>query len=127
MRINRYMPTPRECALLLLQLIDELRGDRERITRARLGKLTLRRLWNRPRIQQNFFSDVQDWMYQAGWALFDAGTTYAAVRIDAVENWPPVSSKRIGEIIIEVVQQRYDFEQLDFLLVAENSFLYDSK
>ena len=45
---NRYKPSPRECALLLLRLI-EVRGETRsgRMTRLRLAEATLKDLWNR--------------------------------------------------------------------------------
>jgi endonuclease YncB( thermonuclease family) len=35
-----------------------------------------------------FLDDVAEWLLSAGWALFFASSTYAAVRLDAGENGP---------------------------------------
>jgi len=83
-----HAPDPLECAILLLLLV----GPQER-TRARLAEITLKRLWNRRRLRDDFLREVQDWLFRAGWALFYAGTTFAIVKTKAVEGWPRVTSK----------------------------------
>ena len=118
---NRYMPTPHEAALLVLRLLEELQKERENLTRARLGELTLTRLWNRPRISAEFFKEVQVWLYLAEWALFDAGTTFGIIRIDSVESWPSVSSKRIQEVLDQVAQKRFAFSDLEKLIPLESA------
>jgi hypothetical protein len=116
MPANRHMPSPRQAALLVLQLVDELRRERETVTRARLGEFTLLRLWNRPRLREDFLAEVQDWLLLAGWALFDAGSTYGVIRIDAVENWASVSSKRLQDTLDQVVEGTYEWHKLDGLI-----------
>ena len=111
---NRYKPTARECTLLFLRLIDAREGAaRKSMTRVRLSELTLKRLWNRERLTEQFLADVAEWFLTAGWALVYAGSTYAAVKIDAVQNWPRVSSKRIGAEIEAVHKGEFDFKKLE--------------
>jgi hypothetical protein len=116
----RYKPTPRECTLLFLRLI-EVRAQRtgKSVTRIRLAEITLKRLWNRERIGEQFLADVEEWFLTAGWALIYAGNIYAAVRIDAIENWPRVSSKLIASELIEVGSGRFEFEKLERLMQDE--------
>ena len=89
---------------------------RERpMTRVRLAEITLKRLWNRQRLSEQFLAEVSEWLLSAGWALIFAGSTHAAVRIDAVENWPAVSSKLILDEVKAAANGRGDFKKLEYL------------
>src|SRR5437016_1264379 len=90
-----YRPTPREAALLVLHLLGtkELalrtkvpKTERE-LTRARLTEITLRRLWGRTRISNEFLAEVQEYLLHAGWVLFWAGSSYAVIQVSSVEGW----------------------------------------
>jgi hypothetical protein len=123
-----YKPNDRECALLLLGLIERGDSGREKpMTRVRLAEITLKRLWNRERLTEQFLSEVSDWLLTAGWALFFAGTTYAAVQIGAVENWPALSSKRMSEELRRVVRGQFDFNSLEHLLIASEFARYEDR
>jgi hypothetical protein len=117
-RPNRYKPNPRECALLLLRMIEERDGRRKKkpMTRVRVSELSLKRRWNRRRLTQDLLSQVGEWMLTGGWALFDAGMTYAAVKVDAAENWPSVSSKRTDKELESVTTGDFKFEKLEHLI-----------
>ena len=109
-------PNSRESALLLLHLIGSKENDREKsLTRVRLSEVTLLRLWDRYRLPVEFLNEVQDWLLIAGWTLFFAGKTYGAVRVDAVDNWPRLSSSRIAEDLSAVRTGTFDFAQLEGL------------
>lgn len=111
-----YKPDGRESALLLLRLIESRDSEREKpMTRVRLAEITLKRLWNRKQLGDQFLADVCEWLLSAGWALFFAGSTYAAVQVSAVENWPAVSSKRIRTDIEAVRWAKFDFSTLEHL------------
>jgi hypothetical protein len=112
----RYKPTPRECSLLFLRLIEaKERSTAKPMTRARLAEITLKRLWCRERLSEQFLAEVEEWFLTEGWVLVYAGSTYAAVKTDAVQNWPRVSSKRIGAEIEAVHKGEYDFNRLEHL------------
>jgi len=116
-------PNGRQAALLLLRLVEAKDKERERskpdrarpMTRVRLAEITLKRLWNRQYLSQHFLDEVSDWLLSGGWALFFAGSTYAAVQIAAVENWPLVSSKRIKTEIEAVHSGKFNFDDLEHL------------
>ncbi len=111
-----YKPESREAALLLLRLIETKdRGSDRPTTRVRLAEITLKRLWNRSRLSDQFLAEVSEWLLTVGWALFFAGSTYAAVRTSAVENWPPISSKRIQTELNAVRAGKFDFAALEYL------------
>jgi hypothetical protein len=114
---RQYRPDAQECAILLILLIsgDHSTGQRE-ISRVRLAEITLKRLWGRHRLSDDFLADVQEWLFRAGWALFYAGTTFAMVRIKAVEGWPRVSSKRFQDELEDVAQGQFDFDRHFHLL-----------
>jgi hypothetical protein len=99
-------PDALESAILLLLLI----GPKVR-TRARLAEITLKRLWNRRRLNDDFMREVQEWLFRAGWALFYAGTTFGLVRTKAVEGWPRVTSKDLEAELKIVARGRFDFSR----------------
>jgi hypothetical protein len=101
-----YQPDAMECAILLLLLV----GPEER-TRARLAEITLKRLWSRRRLRDDFLHEVQDWLFRAGWALFYAGTTFAIVKTKAVEGWPRVTSKDLRAELTKVARGEFDFSR----------------
>jgi hypothetical protein len=110
---------PRQAATLLLRRI-ELR-DQERqnpTTRAQFTVPMLRRLWNRPRLSPEFVEDMSAWMAVAGWCFFNAGATYAAVRISAVKNWPRLGAGRMAGELDQVAKGIFPFEDHEHLLVA---------
>jgi hypothetical protein len=121
-KLNIYKPTARECALLLLRLVEEREQRRkQKMTRVRLAEMTLKHLWNRERLTEQFLREVEEWLLTAGWALVYAGSTFGAVKIEAVENWPRVSSKRIADEIDEVVGGKFKFAGLEHFLATERT------
>ena len=111
-----HKPDARECALLLLLL---LRGtDREagRLKSVRLSELTLKKLWNRNRLTDKLVENVDEWLLSAGWALVYAGSTYGAVQVSVVKNWPRVTYKNLAEELEDVAAGRFDFENIQHLL-----------
>lgn len=113
-----YKPDPQECAILLLLLVRAKESERG-ATRFRLGELTLKRLWGRHRLSDEFLHEVEEWLFRAGWALFYAGKTFAIVSTKTVEGWPRVSSKRLADELKEVAQGRFRFEP--FYQLLENA------
>ena len=89
------------------------------MTRVRLAEVTLKKLWDRHRLTEGFLHAVEDWLLTGGWALVFASKTYAAVRIDAVLNWPRISSTRIADELLDVKRGEYDFGQLEHLLIVD--------
>ena len=57
------------------------------VTRARLSEITLQRLFKRRRISPELLAEVQEWLFRVGWVLFFAGTTYAVIKIKAIDGW----------------------------------------
>jgi len=107
-----YQPDALECAILLLLLMQ----PKER-TRARVAEITLKRLWQRRRLGDEFWREVQEWLCRAGWALFYAGTTFGLVRTKSVEGWPRVTSKDLEAELEKVVRGRFDFNRHYHLLL----------
>jgi hypothetical protein len=116
-----YKPVPREAALLLLLALKE-RGDRrgKAVTRARLSRVTLKRLWNRENLPEPWLVEVNDWLLSAGWTLVYAGTTFGIVKKDVVQNWPRVASKHLHSVIEEVTRGEFNFSQLESLLAPDD-------
>jgi hypothetical protein len=112
-----YKPDPREATLILLRAIEE-RGQRRGrpMTRARLTRITLKRLWNREQLSDEWLRSVNEWLVSAGWVLIDAGKTLGVVKIDVVENWPRVASRHLDELLIAIRAGKYDFVELSHLL-----------
>ena len=115
-----HLPDGRQAALLLLRLFELRDGARNKpMTRARLTPPMLKRLWNRRRLSPAFLQDVADWLLVAGWVFFDAGSTYAVVRVTAVENWPRVFTKPIRDDLSKVAAGTYKFSEHEHLLWGE--------
>lgn len=119
-----------ECAILLLRLIELRNQDPASTTRVRLSELTLRRLWGRHRLDQDFVEEVQEWLFRGGWTLFFAGTTYAAIKTSAVLNWSRLSSNRLlGDIGVDdlraVQDGGFDFAK-HARLIAGDADTYES-
>ena len=108
-------PDALECSILLLLLVGPER------TRARLAEITLKRLWNRHRLRDEFVREVQDWLFRAGWALFYAGSTFAIVKTKAAEGWPRVTSKDLRAELTKVARGEFDFSRHYDLLFADET------
>jgi hypothetical protein len=115
-----YKPDCREAAMLLLHAIQE-RGNRrgKPLTRARLSRVTLKRLWNREQLTEPWLDEVNEWLLSAGWTLVFAGRTFGVLKTDVVENWPRIASKYLNDDIDDVKQGAFDFSQLEHLLKSE--------
>jgi hypothetical protein len=115
-----YKPDGREAAMLLLRAIEE-RGERrgKPMTRARLSRVTLKRLWNREQLTEQWLDEVNEWLLSAGWTLVSAGRTFGAVKTDIVENWPRIASKYLADVIDDVKRGSFDFSRLEHLLKPE--------
>jgi hypothetical protein len=116
----RYMPDAKECALLLLRLIQakEIESGKS-LSRFRLADISLRRIWGRQRITPEFVYDVNEWLLRAGRTLFFAGNSYGVIMTSAVESWSRLSSKRIAPEIKEALTGAYDFAALEQLLITK--------
>ena len=77
----------------------------------------LKRLWNRPIMAPEFVAEVAQWMAVAGWCFFNAGRTYAAVRMSAVENWPRLGTKTMAKELDQVAQDNFPFDDHEYLLI----------
>lgn len=115
-----YKPAPREASMLLLQALKQ-KGDQrgKPLTRARLSRLTLNRLWNREQLNEAWMRDVNEWLLSAGWLLIDAGLTYGVVKTSVIENWPRVASKHIQDLD-QVGRGNFDFSNLKSLLQTQS-------
>ena len=123
-----YKPTARECALLLLRLIEARESERgKEITRLRVAELSLQRLWLRRRILPDFVEEVAEWLSDGGFTMFFAGSAYAVIKSDAVESWPRVGSKRLGTELLAVARGEFDFSTLERLLLAAPEKVEDDK
>ena len=98
------LPTEWQCALLILCLIRarerefEERRLKRKVSRARLSQNTIRKLCGRSQIANDFLLLVQEYLLAAGWALFCIGPThYAIIKLELVQGWSRISSKRIAE------------------------------
>ncbi len=117
-----YQPDAQECAILLLLLVQAKEGKSGKgYSRVRVAEITLKRLWGRHRLDDEFLRQVEEWLFRAGWALFYAGTTFALVQTKSVEGWPRVSSKRLAAQLKEVAEGDFNFEPYYHLLLEGES------
>lgn len=116
--VPRHLSDPREAAILLLRNIELRDKDRAKpMTQVQLTGSMLRRLWNRPRLSPEFLNEVSAWLAVGGWCFFNAGPTYAAVRMSAVKNWPRLGTSRIEKELNEVASGEFPFEDHERLLI----------
>lgn len=112
-----YRPSERECALILLRLIQLKEEDSTNgITRVRIAEVSLKRMWGRHRLHPDFVEAVSGWLLSSGWVLFFAGSTYALIKASSVEGWARISSKAIRDDITAIENGQYDFASLEPLL-----------
>jgi hypothetical protein len=115
-----HQPTARECALLLLHVIRTKEEEsRKEISRTRFTDTTLRRLWCRGFLKPEHLQEVNEFLFAAGWTLFFAGRTYAAIKIEAVEGWMQISSKWIRNDIKNVACGTFSFDNLEKMLITD--------
>jgi len=77
-------------------------------------------MWHRNRVTDELLRDVQEWLARAGWVIFYAGGHYAMVRMDVVENWVRLSSKRLVDELKEVANGTFDFEKHAHLIARDH-------
>jgi hypothetical protein len=127
---NRYHhPTARQCALLILRLMQAREQEVHReVSRARISQNTIRKLCGRSQIANDLLLEIQEYLLAAGWSLFCVGPThYALIKMKNVEGWGRISSKRIDDELKAVSLGRYDFEQLEPLLIREGPSASDEE
>jgi hypothetical protein len=69
-------------------------------------------------VPEAFLLEVQEFLLIAGWALFWAGSSYAIIRVSAIEGWPRMSSKRIEDDLQRISRGRFDFGDIEHLLLS---------
>jgi hypothetical protein len=119
MKTRFSFPSAQECAILLLLLARSGDNRTKEITRFRLSEITLKRLWQRSRITADLLNEVQEWLARAGWTIFYSAGLYAIVRIDVVENWVRLSSKRLADELKQVANGTFDFEKHAHLIASD--------
>lgn len=106
--------------MLIAHLVERKSAEaRKQVTRCRLSEMTLRSLLRRKLITPEFLIDIQNWLFQAGWVLFFAGESYALVKLNVVNGWMRIGSKRITMDLKEVARGTFDFHALEHLLVED--------
>jgi hypothetical protein len=130
-----HKPSPMEAALLLLHLAEVKeqermagpKGDESRkdFTRFRVSETTLKQLCGRQRIPLDYLTEVQEWLLDAGWALFFAGSSYAMIKNSSVDGWTRLSWKRIQREVDQVLRGEFKFENLYYLLNRQSSAAED--
>jgi hypothetical protein len=121
-RPARHLADGREAAILLLRDIELREQNRDKpMTRVQLTGSMLRRLWNRPRLSPEFLDEASAWLAVGGWCFFNAGPTYAAVRMSAVKNWPRLGTSRIEKELNQVANGEFPFEDHERLLSEDRA------
>jgi len=117
-RPKRHRANSKECALMLLHLIDAKQKEMDRpLSRFCVSSLSLERMWGRSRITPKLTERVAQWLLRAGRIFFFAGDSYGVILISAVEGWARLSSKRISAEIEDALAGDFDFSALEHLLV----------
>jgi hypothetical protein len=77
-------------------------------------------------VTNRLLDDVTEW-HMIGWALFFSDVNYVAVCLDAIQNWPRVSSKRIRAEIEAAHKGEFDFKKLDYLFRRASDDQHDAE
>ena len=123
MPIEPFRPTAFQAALLLLRLREARDQEKEKpkdkadkgMTRFRVSELTLKRICGRPRLHPEFLSEMQDWLLRTGWAFFFADRSFGMIKLEAVESWTRLGSKRIADELDAVARGNFNFASLRHL------------
>ena len=91
------------------------------MTRFRVSELTLKRICGRPRLHPEFLTEMQDWLLRAGWAFFFADRSFGMIKLEAVESWTRLGSKRIADDLDAVAKGDFDFAPLLQLAETDSS------
>jgi hypothetical protein len=134
MPIEPFRPTAFQSALLLLRLRESRDDEKKRktrtksktkeekgMTRFRVSELTLKRICGRPRLHAEFLTEMQDWLLRAGWAFFFADRSFGMIKLEAVESWTRLGSKRIADELDAVANGGFDFAPLVHLAEHKSS------
>jgi hypothetical protein len=105
--------------MLVAHLLDAKQAEKQReVTRALVSDSGIRRMFRRQLLTLEFLNEVQNWLADAGWAMFKAGSSYAVVRLASVQGWSRISTKRISDDLTAVATGNFDFSALERLLLA---------
>jgi hypothetical protein len=122
-----HLPTEWQCALLICLLIRareeefEKKGLERKVSRARISQNTIRRLCGRSQIANDFLLEVQEFLLAAGWALFCVGPThYAIIKLESVQGWSRISSKRIADELKLVPRGTFPWKKYEDLLIPQD-------
>jgi hypothetical protein len=132
MPIEPFRPTAFQSALLLLRLRESRDDEKKKtktkdkeeekgMTRFRVSELTLKRICGRPRLHAEFLTEMQDWLLRAGWAFFFADRSFGMIKLEAVESWTRLGSKRIADELDAVAKGGFDFAPLVHLAEPNSS------
>jgi len=131
---SAYQPTSRECAMLVVHLIEQkdkeaqtTQKTEKKVTRARLSENALRRLWCRSHLTHSFLVEVQEWLIRAGWVLFFARSSYAIIKADHVDSWVRISTKRITDDLKQVSLGQFDFTHFERVLIPQETNSQDDE
>jgi len=122
-----FRPTAFQAALLLLRLRESRDQEKEKtkeekgMTRFRVSELTLKRICGRPRLHPEFLTEMQDWLLRAGWAFFFADRSFGMIKLEAVESWTRLGSKRIADELDAVTKGDFNFAPLRHLAETDQS------
>ena len=124
-----FRPTAFQAALLLLRLRESRDQEKEKVkdkeekgmTRFRVSETTVKRICGRPRLHPEFLTEMQDWLLRAGWAFFVADRGFGVIKLEAVETWTRLGSKRIADQLDEVAKGNFDFALLRHLAETDVS------
>ena len=131
MPLEPFRPTAFQSALLLLRLRESRDEEKKKnktkdkeekgMTRFRVSELTLKRICGRPRLHPEFLTEMQDWLLRAGWAFFFADRSFGMIKLEAVESWTRLGSKRIADDLDAVAKGDFDFAPLLQLAETDSS------
>lgn len=100
-----------QTAIFVLKTLLTYEGETSRqLSRFRISRKTLRIIAARSYLRDSFVDDVGESLRELGWIMFEFGDHYCFIRMDRIENWQRIASKRIREDLRKAHDQSSDFD-----------------
>ncbi len=115
MPIKRHL-TAHQTALMILRLHQTHGEDSGRdLSRFRISRRTLTLISGRAQLRQSHIDETGYALRDFGWVMFEHGEHLCLLRMDRIDNWQRVASKRIRREVHQATNpdEAFDFEALE--------------
>ena len=91
-------PNPRQASLFIVLCVSRYCQARGKATtRFRFTVSNFKKLCGRQRLRTEFILALEEELLELGWALVQTHNYYGVVRVEAVEKWARIATKRVSD------------------------------